>query len=159
VTITVTSTNLSLSPSLSLSLIYHHQLDPLTCIPKPSPNHVRQPCTSTINHVHQIVPYHASTMYHTKYINHVHQCTSYMYQEYSLHHAPNMCLKHIPMPQQGTKGMIITSSTNNQDIPQAMFLKHFPTSINHVPRDTIKHVPYHSYSIQKTIFQVSKMCL
>jgi hypothetical protein len=70
-----------------------------------------------------------------------------MYQEYALHHAPNMCLKHIPMPQQNAKGMTITLSTCNQDMTQTMCLKYVPTTIIHVPRDTIKHVPYHSYTI------------
>jgi hypothetical protein len=120
-----------------------------------------QPCIKTCtNHVHQPIPYHASTMYHTSTCTNITKtCTSYMYQEYASHHAPNMCLKHIPMPQQDTKGITITSSTSNQDVPQTMCLKHVPTSINHVPRDTIKHVPYHSYTIHQTIFQVSKMWL
>jgi hypothetical protein len=68
--------------------------------------------------------------------------------KYASNHAHKMCLKHIPMPQQDTKGTTqactITSSTCNQDVPQTMCLKHVPTSINHVPRDIIKHVPYHS---------------
>jgi hypothetical protein len=63
---------------------------------------------------HIIIKISASTMCQSKYQNMNHYitkmslnmyyhhptCTSYMYQEYASHHAPNMCLKHIPMPQQ-----------------------------------------------------------
>jgi hypothetical protein len=86
----------------------------------------------------------ASTMYHasTKYqnicykkctitsprcvstcINITKKCTSYMCQICASNHAPNMCLKHVPMPQQYTKDMpqacIITSPMYN---PQNMHI-------------------------------------
>jgi hypothetical protein len=94
------------------------------------PYHVHQPCINPYQ-VHQPCTISCtSTMYQTSTCTNITKtCTSYMYQEYASHHAPNMCLKHIPMPQQDTKGMTITSSTSNQDVPQTM-----PTSINHVPQ-------------------------
>jgi hypothetical protein len=79
---------------LSLSLIYHHQ-PTVTRSTHMDTKTITKPCTSTINHVtmyhtmyinhvHQPVPYHASTMYHTMYI----PCTSTMY----LIHVPRICL-------------------------------------------------------------------
>jgi hypothetical protein len=115
-------------------------------------------CTLTCNNITKTflihVPQHLMHVPQTCYItssrssSNMHQYHQEMHliyvPKYVSHHPPKMCLKHIPFPQQDTKGMTITSPTCNQDVPQTMCLKYVPTFINHVPGDTIKHVANYS---------------
>jgi hypothetical protein len=65
-----------------------------------------------------------------------------MYQEYASHHAPNMCLIHIPIPQQDTKRMTITSSIYNQYVPQIACTIHPRCASSHTPQACVNiHKP------------------
>jgi hypothetical protein len=134
-------------PPMHINL--YHTMD-INQVPKPIPCHV---------------PYHASTMYNIVYNDHVSNLYYLMHQPYTIslmicinyvihHNISSMkFINHnqdrhntkIPIyPRCASNQCTITSSRCDQDVSQTMCLKYVPTSINHVPRDTIKHVPYHS---------------
>jgi hypothetical protein len=163
------SLSLSLSPSLSLSLppspIYHHQPDPVIYNHQPDPitwiqnNHqtmyiTHQPCTPTCT-----IPCTSTCTI---------PCTStislMICLNHASHHAPNMCLQHLPIPQQDTKGITITSSTCNRDVSQTVCLKHVPIYPRYAPTMYLKkytstNMYHHPRCDSRHIPKITKTCL
>jgi hypothetical protein len=136
-------------------------------VQQPVPYHVHQPCKSTCTipcTSNNTIPY-TYTMYHVSKMcqclknmpqacdNITNTSTSYMYQEYVSYNASKICLKYIPMPQQDTKGMIVTSSTSNQGVPQACSNIHKPCTKRYHQTCAISLI-YHTTNHMQSIYDV-----